>query len=153
MRLKVKDMVFGAIFAAIYVLLTMVNPLGYGMFQFRVSEVFLMLPFWDRRFITPCIFGVVIANMFSPMGIVDVVTGLIIAVIAYFLLGYLKSKIVIALAYSLLCGVMVGAELFYVMQTPFILSAFSVTVSQMVITLMSIPLWNKLVPRLIGLKS
>lgn len=145
MRFTTKSVILNSLIAAIYVVLTVVNPIGFGALQFRISEVICMLPFYDRRFIPGCLIGVLIANMFSPLGYLDVITGLSIVIIAYFVADTLiKSLYGKLIFYSLDCGFGVGLELYYLTQVPFYFSFFSVFISTLIIAVISIPI-NKLI--------
>ncbi|MGL6008721.1 MAG: QueT transporter family protein, partial [Culicoidibacterales bacterium] len=64
------------IIAALYVVLTVtVAPLAYGPLQFRVSELLVPLIMFDFGFTWPLLIGTAMANLFSPLGMVDVVFG------------------------------------------------------------------------------
>ncbi|MDD4343796.1 MAG: QueT transporter family protein, partial [Eubacteriales bacterium] len=71
-----KYLVRTAIAAALYAALTLVlAPIGFGPLQFRVSEVMVLLVLIDKRFIAGLTLGAVVANYFSPLGIIDMVVG------------------------------------------------------------------------------
>jgi uncharacterized membrane protein len=64
-----------AIVAALYVLITVVlGPLGSGAIQFRLSEVFNFLAFYNRKYIWAVTIGCMISN-YVVYGMVDVVVG------------------------------------------------------------------------------
>ena len=138
--MKVKIIAVNALIAAAYVVLTLVNPIGFSVFQFRISEVIALLPFYEKKFIPGCILGVFIANAFSPLGILDVMFGVGIVLIAYFILNLIKNIYLRLTLYSILCGIGVGAELLIVASAPFLLSFFSITASMLVISFLSIPI-------------
>ena len=56
---KTRMMTRSAVVAGLYVSLTMVNPIGYGVFQFRISEIICLLPFWWPEYRFACILGVI----------------------------------------------------------------------------------------------
>lgn len=72
---SVHEMCRVAIIAAVYVALTMVNPISWGTMQFRVANLVCVLPFLDRRYSPAILLGVGLANAFSPLGITDVAFG------------------------------------------------------------------------------
>ena len=72
---SVHEMCRVAIIAAVYVALTMVNPISWGTMQFRVANLVCVLPFLDRRYSPAILLGVGLANAFSPLGIIDVAFG------------------------------------------------------------------------------
>lgn len=143
--MKVKDLTVAGVVVALYLALTTVNPLGYGPIQFRISEIILMLPFWDKKYRVASLVAVGVANMFSPMGIIDVAVGLVIGVIAYYpMMSVLKSKWQLAIGYSVICGIIVGAALAWMYSMPYVAAATSVFVSQIIITFIGIAVLNKL---------
>ncbi|WP_195540485.1 QueT transporter family protein [Eubacterium maltosivorans] len=135
-----RKLTFIAIVAALYVALTLINPISFGMFQFRVSAIISVLPFLDKRFIPGCILGVCIANFFSSLGIVDVVAGLAIALINYYGVIHLKNIYIQVICYAMVAGLIVGLELYFIAATPLILSMISVFVSLSIIMLIGIPI-------------
>lgn len=74
-HLKVIDMVQIAIVAALYVAITVVlGPLGSGAIQFRLSELFNFLVFYNKKYIWAVTLGCMISN-YIGFGVVDVVVG------------------------------------------------------------------------------
>ena len=95
---KVKKLVVQALIAAIYVVLTVANvSFSYGAIQFRISESLSQLVVFSKSYWLPITLGVAIANLFSPLGLVDVFfgtlgTGLALAIsIAVF--KFVKNRI------------------------------------------------------------
>lgn len=65
-----------AMVTALYVVLTiLISPLSYGFIQVRLSEMFNYLGLYHQRYILAITLGVAIANLNSPLGIVDVIVG------------------------------------------------------------------------------
>ena len=133
-----KKLTLSVVFVAIYVASTAINPLGYGPLQFRISELLLIIPFFDKRFIPGAIIAVAIANFFSPLGIIDVGIGVSIAVISYTLLIKIYNKYLLIIAYAILCGLIVGAGLHYVYEIPYFFNVGSIALSQLIIGLVSL---------------
>lgn len=77
--------------AALYVVATLaIQPLSYGAIQFRFSEVMVLLAFIDPFYSLGLILGCAISNLFSPVGVIDVVFGTLGTVVA--VIGVSKSK-------------------------------------------------------------
>ena len=75
---KVRFLALGAVIAAMYAVLTMVAAtlnLAYGAVQFRFSEALTVLPVFTPAAIPGLALGCFIANLGSPLGIVDWVFG------------------------------------------------------------------------------
>ncbi|MCI5839633.1 MAG: QueT transporter family protein [Peptoniphilaceae bacterium] len=77
--------------AAIYAILTVSFPaFSYGPIQFRVSEILVLLVFYNDRFIPGLLLGCAIANFASPIAIFDVPFGTLASFLAF--IGIRKSK-------------------------------------------------------------
>ena len=65
-----------AIIAALYAVLTVVTaPISYGAVQFRIAECLCILAFFFDEAVVGLTIGCVIANLFSPSSMLDVVLG------------------------------------------------------------------------------
>ena len=82
--------------AALYVLLTLVNPFSFGIFQFRISEALTILPIFFPEATIALFIGCLISNILGN-GVYDVVIGsfatLIAATATYFCTKPIKNKI------------------------------------------------------------
>ena len=73
---KTRNLVFGALIAAIYVVLTMVfRPISFGPVQFRISEALCVLPYFTPAAIPGVFIGCLISNMLGGAILMDVVFG------------------------------------------------------------------------------
>ncbi len=65
-----------AIVAALYAVITWAFYfVGYNAIQFRISEMMVLLAFFDKKYIPGLVLGCFIANLASPFGIVDIIFG------------------------------------------------------------------------------
>lgn len=140
---NVSRMTYTAVLAAVYVVLTLINPIGWGMFQFRLSEALCVLPFFDRKNIPGVALGVVIANAFSPMGFFDIGAGVLTLVIAYTISKFIKNKYLNAIIFGVVAGLVVGAMLYYVLGLPFLMGFVSISISTIVIAVAAVFLIDK----------
>ena len=92
MRKKLyKDIFDIAIVASIYVVLTIViQPLAYGELQFRLSEVLMLMVFFNKKYATSMIIGCLIANLWSPYLLWDMMFGTLATALACLFIS--KSK-------------------------------------------------------------
>ena len=73
---KTRNLVFGALIAAIYVVLTMVfRPISFGPVQFRISEALCVLPYFTPAAIPGVFIGCLISNVLGGAILMDVVFG------------------------------------------------------------------------------
>lgn len=122
--------------AAIYVVATLLcAPLAYNAIQFRVSEMLMLLCFYNKDYIISMTVGCILANLFSSLGMVDVLFGTLATVIAAVLM-YLLRKRVNLVAASLFPVVsnalIVGAEIKFVFGDPFWINAAYVALGEFV---------------------
>lgn len=140
---RTRTVTIGAMLAALYVVTTMINPLGYGMIQLRISAVISMLPFFRKEYRIPCIAAVAIANAFSPFGVIDVAAGVLLWTLAYYVIGRWGNIHVICIAAAILSGVVIGGELSFVLRAPFLWNFVSITISQTIVFFIGASLWPR----------
>lgn len=130
---KTKLLTLNGIFAAVYIVLTMINPLSYAGLQFRVST--LLLPFAtcipQIRF--GLVLGTAIANLNSPLGLIDVIVGSIVSVIAVYGCARVKNRFIRTLSYAIDSGVLVALELWYCFKVPVLYNIITVGISGFII--------------------
>lgn len=145
-ELSTKNIVTIGLVAAIYAVLTVVlAPLSYGPIQFRISEVLNLLAFVNPVFAPGIVLGCFIANLFSPLGMIDVVFGTTATLISVIMIVRSK-KLWVASLWPVICnGLIIGAELQYAFQVPFLIGAFQVALGEfVVVTLLGVPLFATL---------
>lgn len=112
------------IIAALYFALTMaVAPLSFGqlgMIQIRISEALCILPFFTPAAIPGLFIGCALANIFSFLGIVDVIFGSAATLVAALLTYTIKSKWLLPLPSVAVNAAVIGVLLkyFYFFEVP-----------------------------------
>jgi len=136
-KFTLSDLVKAGVVAAIYVALTLVNPLSYGAIQFRISEFLNNLAPFNKRYIWALTIGCVIANLNSPLGIYDVVFGslgtLVMTSLSYFLSKKVKSipaKLAITVIICTLMSWSVALELYLLTNAPFWATYLTVAIGE-----------------------
>ena len=113
----VRFMAETGIIAALYFALTMaVAPLSFGqlgMMQLRVSEALCVLPFFTPAAVPGLFIGCALANIFSFLGIIDVVFGSLATLVAALLTYLIKNKWLVPLPSVLVNAVAIGAMLHF----------------------------------------
>lgn len=131
-----------SIVAALYVLLTLVAP-SFMAVQFRFSEVMLLLMLINSVYAPGLILGCLIANLFSPLGLIDVVVGTSATAISLWFMSKTKNEIVATLWPVIFNAILVGMELNFVLNAPFLASAISVAIGEfVVITCIGLPVFK-----------
>lgn len=110
---NVKNLTRLALVAAAYVALTlMVYPLEYGPIQLRFSEILVLLCFYRKDYAVSLTVGCLIANLFSPYGLLDVILGTLATAIAVFPMYYTKNIWLAAILPIVSNSIIVGFDLF-----------------------------------------
>ena len=131
--LSTKSIVRLALVAAAYAALTvLIQPLSYGAIQFRFSEALVLLAFYRRDYSLSLILGCLIANLFSPFGLYDILFGTLATALAVLPMYYVKNIFVAALFPVITNGLLVGYEL-YLIGEPFCFSAGTVALGEFVV--------------------
>lgn len=135
-----------AIIAALYVALTLTfSAFSYGPVQFRVSEILVLLPLYDRRWTPGVVIGTIIANFFSPLGIIDVVFGsgaTWISLLAMTKIAKVSNQYFALLAPILCNAYIIALELKIVYGTPYFESVLWVGLSEAIIVLLGFYAWK-----------
>lgn len=114
-----------AVIAALYAVLTVaVAPISYGSYQFRISEALTTLPMFTPAAIPGLTLGCLLANLSSPLGLVDWIVGpcaTLLAALCTYLLRNIRFKSVAVLAPLppvIFNALIIGAELTIIYEAP-----------------------------------
>lgn len=131
-----------ALIAAVYAVLTIaLAPISYGNIQFRVSEVLTLLAYFNPVFIPGLTIGTFIANLMSPLGLIDIIFGTLATFISVFLMSKMKRLWIASLMPVLVNGAIIGLELNYLFQLPLWLTMFQVAFGEfVVVTVVGVPM-------------
>lgn len=131
-----------ALIAAVYAALTIgFSFMSYGQVQFRISEILVLFAFIEPKYTTGLVLGCILANLPSPLGVIDVVVGSIATFIAIMYIiwvrkafGYNKKSLIIASFGPVISNaLLVGWELKYLFQTPLLINALYVGIGEFVV--------------------
>jgi len=128
-----------ALIAAAYAALTYAFAwMSYEQLQFRISEILVLFVLIEPKYGLGLVLGCVLANLASPLGLIDVIVGSAATLLAIMfivqvrrLLGCNKKALVIASFGPVISNaLLVGIELTYLFNTPFSLNAFYVAIGE-----------------------
>ena len=132
--ISVKLVVINAMIAGVYAVLTLaISPIAYSEIQFRLSEIIVFLAFYNRRYIPGLTIGCIIANLFSPMGMLDIVFGPLSTIIVCIAMYLIKNRYLAAGAGAIITGMIIGAELWYAFNIPYVINAIYVAVGELIV--------------------
>ena len=132
-QLNTKQLTLNGVIAAVYAVLTLINPLSFGVLQFRVSTLLLPLAVFVPQIRAGLVIGTAIGNLNSSLGIIDVVVGSIVSAIAVYVVPKVKAKWLMPVLYALDSGVLVALELWYCFKTPIFYNILTVGISGVVL--------------------
>lgn len=146
--MNIKKLIKIAITAALYAAATMaIAPLSYGAIQFRFSEVMTLLAYIDPIYIPGLVLGCALSNIYSPLGLIDVLVGTTATLISVYMISKTKNLFIATLWPTINC-VFVGAELYFVLHQPFWISTLYVCLGEfVVVTCIGYPLFRLLLKR------
>lgn len=146
----VRRLVRTAIVAALYAVITLVlAPISYGPIQFRLSEVMVLLAFFDPFYIGGLTVGCLIANILGPYGITDIIFGTLATFISVYAISFTRKQIkndtsaliTASLWPTIFNGVIIGYMLNYVAHLPLILTISQVALGEfVVVTIIGVPI-------------
>ncbi|MFQ7236491.1 MAG: QueT transporter family protein, partial [Enterococcus hulanensis] len=110
-----------------YVAVTIVlSVISFGAIQLRIAEMFNYMPLFNKRYTIAVTLGVAIANLASPLGIVDVLLGSISTLIVLLIcrvvtkkIKSLKKKMIITALIFAFSMFTVAGQLTFFYQAPF----------------------------------
>lgn len=144
-HISVKLIVINAMIASIYAALTLViSPIAYSEIQFRLSEIMVFLAFYNRKYIPGLIIGCIVANLFSPMGLLDVIFGTISTIIVCISMYLIKNRYLAAIIGALITGIIIGGELWYAYQIPYLINALYVAIGELIVLIIGAFIFNVL---------
>ena len=154
-NITTKRLVRTALIAAIYVVLTLLfAPISYGGVQFRVSEVLVLLAFFDPFYIGGLTLGCFIANMLGPNGPADIIIGTFATFLSVGAISltakYMKNKVSLFIASlwpAVFNGILIGLELslFITPDVPFWINGLQVAAGELVvISVVGVPVFTVL---------
>lgn len=131
-----------AVVAAIYTVLTvMLAPISYGVIQFRISEIMVLLAFFNPIYIGGLTLGCLISNIFGGNGPLDIIFGTFATFISVVAISF-TSKVLRANKFGLAIasiwpvifnGIIIGWMLNIVSGAPLILTMLEVGLSEFII--------------------
>jgi uncharacterized membrane protein len=144
---SVNNMARMAMVATLYVVLTLsFAPISYAGFQFRVSEILVLLCFYDPKYCVSLILGCFISNLFAPgVVIFDLIFGTLHTAISVFCISKCKKNLALASLFPTIFGFVVGIGISLSYSLPYFLSTAQVMLGEIVVILgLGYPLFKAL---------
>lgn len=134
-KMSSKEFALQAMIAAVYVALTYaLYPLSFQSPQIRVAEFMLILLFFNKKNAFGLLVGCAVANLLSPMGLVDVVFGTSASALAIYLMLKTPNQLLAFLWPSVINAIVIGLQLNIMYQMPLILTMGEVFIGEFAAT-------------------
>ena len=139
-NLKTRDITQLALIAALYVAITVapgISALSYGQIQFRISEILMLLPFFNHKYSWSLIVGCFLSNILSPTGVPDLILGTLATAIACLLITKIPKSNKFLWTVPVICavvnGIIVGIELNVIAKAPLFATMLTVGLGELVV--------------------
>lgn len=138
--MKSKYITRAGIIAAIYVVLVLIEaplgPIAYGPIQIRLSEGLTLLPLVEAAAIPGVFVGCLLANLMlsfiSPLGLVDIIGGSLVTLVAAYLTSKMKNKYLGMLPPVILNAFIVSIWVSKIMGFPYLLTVATIGFGELV---------------------
>ncbi|MBQ7560306.1 MAG: QueT transporter family protein [Synergistaceae bacterium] len=129
--MNTKSLVKAALIAALYAALTIIlAPISYGAIQCRVSEALTLLPFYMPEAVPGLLIGCVIANLYSEMGLLDIIFGSLATLIAAVLTRKSRNIYIAAFWPVLSNMIIISLLISYLTDAPLIITGIYVALGE-----------------------
>ena len=125
-----KGIAINGIIAGLYIVLTLINPLSFGVINIRIADFIPVIAIIDNKKRLGVTLGMAIANFFSPFGLIDVVVALMICLFSFYLMNGIKNKNIRILLLAISTSVLVSVEISTLSHTPFIFELMMLLATQ-----------------------
>ncbi len=132
--ISIKLIAINAMIAGVYTAFTLVlSPISYLGVQARLSEIMVFLAFYNKKYIPGLVIGCFLANIPSPLGIMDMTFGTISTLVVCIAMYLIKNRYFAALAGGIITGVIIGVELYFAFQLPLLLTIGQVFAGELLV--------------------
>ena len=132
-----------ALAAGLYIVLSLaIAPLSFGLLQVRFSEALMYLVYEDARYSISLALGCLFVNAFSPLGPLDALCGTAATALCCWLMLRLGDPRLALIVLPAVNGLIVGAELAYLLALPLWLCTASVAAGEFIAALLGLGLYR-----------
>ncbi|WP_227763006.1 QueT transporter family protein [Zhaonella formicivorans] len=117
--------------AAIYIVLCIaLQPLSYGVVQIRFAEALTLLPMLFPEAIPGLFIGALVANLYGPVGMVDVIGGSLTTLVAAYGTYFFRNSVLAYLSPVVLNAIFVSLYLHLFFEWPYWATVLSIGLSE-----------------------
>lgn len=132
----------GAAITALYVVITyFLAPISFGPLQFRAAEALTLLPIIFPEAVPALFLGVLLANVIGGLGMVDIIGGSLVTLLAAYVTYKYRDSIIAYLSPIVFNAFLISIYLHLLFSLPYWLTVLQIGVSQtLVIVLLGYPM-------------
>lgn len=138
--MKTKFLTRASIIAAIYVVLVLIEapfgPITYGPIQVRISEGLTLLPLVEAAAVPGVFVGCLIANLIisfmSPLGLIDIIGGSLVTLVAAYLTSKMKNRHLAILPPVILNGLIVSIWVSKALGFPYLFTVATLSLGELI---------------------
>ncbi|ADQ14787.1 QueT transporter family protein [Halanaerobium hydrogeniformans] len=140
--MNTKRMARGAAITALYVVITyFLAPISFGPLQFRAAEALTLLPIIFPEAVPALFLGVLLANVIGGLGMVDIIGGSLVTLLAAYVTYKYRDSIIAYLSPIVFNAFLISIYLHLLFSLPYWLTVLQIGVSQtLVIVLLGYPM-------------
>lgn len=137
-----KKIARGAAITALYVVITyFLVPISFGPIQFRVAEALTLLPMIFPEAVPALFLGVLIANVLGGLGLVDIIGGSLVTLIAAYFTYRNRNNIFAYLSPIIFNAFLISIYLHILFELPYWLNVIQIALSEAaVVLILGVPL-------------
>jgi len=135
--LTTKDITIAAVLAALYAILVFTfNPISFLVFQIRIANVLIgLVPILGLPAVIGISLGVLVANVFSPLGFIDLISSFFSFISLYIIWKLRRVSVFLGLSiYSVILGAWVSFMISYVFNVSYLPTFVYVTIGIFIAT-------------------
>nr|WP_255666618.1 QueT transporter family protein [Halanaerobium polyolivorans] len=132
----------GAAITALYVVITyFLAPISFGPLQFRAAEALTLLPIIFPEAVPALFLGVLLANVIGGLGMVDIIGGSLVTLLAAYVTYKYRDSIIAYLSPIVFNAFLISIYLHLLFSLPYWLTVLQIGISQaLVILLLGYPM-------------
>lgn len=124
----------GAIISALYIVVTFfLQSVSFGPVQFRAAEALTVLPIIYPEAIPALFIGVLVSNIIGGLGLVDIIGGSLVTLIAAYFTYYFRDSILAYLSPIVFNGFLISIYLHIFFELPYWLNVITISLSEAVV--------------------
>lgn len=142
-KMNTKYLTKASLIAAIYIVLVLLQALPFplasltfGPIQLRIAEGLTLLPLVEAAAVPGLFVGCLLANLilvpYSGFGLVDIIGGSLVTLVAAYLTSHAKNKFIGMIPPVALNGIIVSIWVSYFTNIPYLVTALGITIGELI---------------------